>query len=402
MEQIVSEKPYIEETTDESIYYQRLSDGIPYQPSFRLIDLFCGAGGFSLGFSPLFGHHFQHVWMNDIEPAAVKTYRCNFESTGGHEDILKVAEHPEDIPTADVVIGGPPCQGFSLLNKNRENDPRKQLWRPFMEIVRISHASVFVMENVPQLLGSEEYNRIKTLAQDRGFLVTSAKLCAADYGVPQTRWRAFIIGCNFEDPKQFFPPRKTHFDPAKGNPKSNLFDDEYIEKPAPWRTVHDVISDLPGPLPSYCAEMSPPLDLHFGRNPTPLSQKRYRVVCKEGMNRFDLQRLAPELTPSCWIKKPAAARISSDAYGGTARRSPFARNFSSPKKDAICIHLNIVPSPTGRRRVCNPSPTPSASLERNWKSRVRLEMQCLPSWRRESRIPYMRCLCQMYPNITLK
>ncbi len=312
MEQIVSEKPYIEEATDESIYYQRLSDGIPYQPSFRLIDLFCGAGGFSLGFSPLFGHHFQHVWMNDIDPAAVKTYRSNFESIGGHEDILKVAEHPEDIPTADVVIGGPPCQGFSLLNKNRENDPRKQLWRPFMEIVRISHASVFVMENVPQLLGSEEYNRIKTLAQDMGFLVTSAKLCAADYGVPQTRWRAFIIGCLFADPKLFFPPRKTHYDSRKGNPKSNLFDDEYIMNPKPWRTVYDAISDLPAPLPANNGDAAPPLDLHYGRNPTPLSLKRYQIVGREGMNRFDLQRLAPDLTPSCWIKKTSGG---TDLFG---------------------------------------------------------------------------------------
>ncbi len=106
------------------------------------------------------------------------------------------------------------------------------------------------MENVPQLLGSNECIPIVNLARDMGFLVTSAKLCAADYGIPQTRWRAFIIGCRFEDTKKFFPPRKTHYDPGKGNPKSNLFNDEYIESSKPWRTVYDTISDLPAPLPA--------------------------------------------------------------------------------------------------------------------------------------------------------
>ncbi len=59
------------------------------------------------------------------------------------------------IPQADVVIGGPPCQGFSLLNKQRSGDRRKQLWRPFLDVVALSGTQIFVMENVPQLLGSE-------------------------------------------------------------------------------------------------------------------------------------------------------------------------------------------------------------------------------------------------------
>lgn len=120
------------------------------------------------------------------------------------------------IPPADVVIGGPPCQGFSLLNKNRQGDSRKQLWRPYFEIVECSGAQVFVMENVPQLLGSFEHGEIMGMAEAMGFKCWGEVLSAADYGVPQTRRRAFIIGCKFFDPSQVFPPRRTHFDSRKG------------------------------------------------------------------------------------------------------------------------------------------------------------------------------------------
>lgn len=72
------------------------------------------------------------------------------------------------------------------------------------------------MENVPQLLGSFEHGEIVGTAQAMGFNVCSAVLCAADYGVPQTRRRAIIVGCRRLDPAAVFPPRKTHFDPSTG------------------------------------------------------------------------------------------------------------------------------------------------------------------------------------------
>jgi DNA (cytosine-5)-methyltransferase 1 len=73
--------------------------------------------------------------------------------------------------------------------------------------------------------------------------------------------------------------------------------------PKQWRTVKDAIGDLPAPVGTEIRDVPPPLDLHFGRNPTELSRKRYRAIPDEGMNRFDLQRIAPELTPQCWIRK---------------------------------------------------------------------------------------------------
>jgi DNA (cytosine-5)-methyltransferase 1 len=299
--------PYDSLPDNESVYYLRQSGLLGESgESYKLVDLFCGAGGLTLGFSQYFGQVFRPVWANDFNPYAAKTYAANFGCHCTTDDILKIVEtRINEIPKADVVIGGPPCQGFSLLNKQRKDDLRKQLWRPYLKIVEHTGAQVFLMENVPQLLGSEEHEKVVEYAHSLGFNLAWAKLCAADYGVPQTRWRAFIIGCKFTDPAVFFPPKKTHKRP-KGMENGNLFTEEfnkYIQKTLPWRTVRDAISDLPKPVGTEIRKDEPPLDLHFGRTPTPLSLKRYKTIPKEGMNRFDLQRLAPEITPSCWIRK---------------------------------------------------------------------------------------------------
>jgi DNA (cytosine-5)-methyltransferase 1 len=282
---------------------------------FRLIDSFSGAGGMTLGFSKSFGHAFDSVWANDFNIYCVQTYNANFGEhcvPGDVVDLLK--NHAIKIPEADVVIGGPPCQGFSLLNKKREGDPRKQLWRPFFEIVRRSGAGVFVMENVPQLLGSFEHGEIMGTAEAMGFKVWGDVLCAADYGVPQTRRRAILIGCKYLDPAILFPPRKTHYNPNGNNKQFSIpFNQkDYLIKPQEWKTVRDAIGDLPPPDGTEIRNAPPPLDLHFGRNPTELSQKRYLAIPEEGMNRFDLQRIAPQLTPKCWIRKKSGG---TDLFG---------------------------------------------------------------------------------------
>ena len=292
---------------DESTFYSRCSgELIKNSERYRLIDLFSGAGGMSLGFSEVFGQPFQTVWANDFNQFCVDTYNDNFGSHCTLGDIVEILEKGEiRIPKADVVIGGPPCQGFSLLNKNRENDPRKELWRPYLEVVEQSEASIFVMENVPQLLGTFEHEEIVGAAESLGFKVWQDKLLAADYGVPQSRIRAFIIGCRFAEPTILFPPRKTHFNPNSNSQQLTLPLDQkdYLPMPSRWKTVRDAIGDLPKPEGTKIRNIGPPLDLHFGRNPTELSRKRYRAIPKEGMNRFDLQRIAPELTPNCWIRK---------------------------------------------------------------------------------------------------
>ena len=279
---------------------------------YRSIDLFAGAGGLSLGFSEKLNHIFKPVWANDFNSYAAETFNYNFGEVCSHGDIVSILKSGFKVPEADVVMGGPPCQGFSLLNKNRTNDPRKQLWRPYLDVVEQSGAQIFVMENVPQLLQSEEFLEIEARAKELGFHpLATAKLCAADYGAPQVRWRAFIIGCKFEDPRRFFPPMKTHQKP--GWKSKDLIDAlGYVENPKPWVTVRDVIEDLPRPEGVEIRKAEAPLDLHFGRTPTAVSLARYKAIPKEGMNRFDLQRRARKLTPQCWIRKTSGG---TDLFG---------------------------------------------------------------------------------------
>ncbi|HYC80044.1 MAG TPA: DNA cytosine methyltransferase [Candidatus Binatia bacterium] len=282
--------------------------------TLKIIDLFSGAGGFTLGFSEFSKENpeveFHSVWANDFNKESVDTYNANFGSHCILGDIVSILADPATkIPQADIVIGGPPCQGFSLLNKNREFDPRKQMWFHFMKVVEISGASVFVMENVPELLSSQEFLLIEEKAAAFGFRIKSAKLVAADYGVPQVRTRAFIMGSKLGDPADVFPPLRTHYDPRSKKPVDRSL---YVPSPKPWVTVKEAIGKLPLPAGTEIRGESGTEALHFGRTPTPVSLQRYKAIPEEGMNRFDLQRIAPELTPQCWINKKSGG---TDLFG---------------------------------------------------------------------------------------
>jgi len=269
--------------------------------SYRVIDLFSGAGGMSLGLTdPRFCGGFESVLAVDNDLAATRTYAANFGDHAIHVDIEEWLRSKPEIPEADVVIGGPPCQGFSLLNKRREGDARRALWQPYMDIVELSGASVFVIENVAELKASPEHELICARAKTMGFDTISAVLMAADYGSPQTRKRTVIVGWrSMLGASPTFPPPPTHAATAKN---SNL---------QPWRTVRDVIGDLPEPVGTEPRQVVAPLDLHFGRSPTAKSLERYKAV-PPGGNRFDLQRNAPEITPDCWIRKTSGG---TDLFG---------------------------------------------------------------------------------------
>lgn len=264
-----------------------------------VIDLFCGAGGMSLGFcDPRFGGGFETVLALDNDKAAIATHAANFDGEAVCDNIETwIKTHT--IPNADVVIGGPPCQGFSLLNKKRSGDKRRELWEPFLEIADRSGARVFVMENVAELYRSPELDAIRRRAKQFGFETTAKILNSADYGAPQTRKRTIVLGYrNISVGNINFPPAATHAAPL------------VLSHLPKWRTVKDVISDLPAPIGIEIGVGSP-LDLHFGRTPRPLSIKRYKAV-PPGGNRFDLQRNALALTPACWVRKESGG---TDLFG---------------------------------------------------------------------------------------
>lgn len=267
--------------------------------TLRLIDLFSGAGGMSLGFcDPRFSGGFETVLAIDNDAAAVKTHSLNFPGRAVQANIEEWLR-TERVPQADVVIGGPPCQGFSLLNKKRDGDARRALWEPFIEIAERSGARVFVMENVAELYRSRERQLIETKARQHGFQTHSVIVNAADYGAPQTRKRTIILGWREARNLPNFPPLPTHADPKL---KSNL---------PRWRTVRDAIGDLPSATIGTEIGAKAPLNLHFGRTPTEKSLERYRAV-PPGGNRFDLQANRPDITPACWVRKTSGG---TDLFG---------------------------------------------------------------------------------------
>jgi len=242
---------------------------------------------------------FESVLAIDNDDSSIKTHSENFDGSNIPCNIEDWLQTDPQIPQADVVIGGPPCQGFSLLNKKRRGDARRALWEPYLDVVELSGARMFVMENVSELYRSPELIEIKERARQLEFETTEAILNAADYGAPQTRRRTVVVGWKMHMMAPQFPPPATHSAPGT------------VSRLPVWRTVREVISNLGEPRGTEIRDEEPPHNLHFGRNPTPKSVARYKAV-PPGGNRFDLQRNAKHLTPACWIRKTSGG---TDLFG---------------------------------------------------------------------------------------
>lgn len=263
-----------------------------------MIDLFAGCGGMTQGFVD---EGFDPLLAVEWDRAAAATYAANF----GERHVIPgdIALVPtEEIPQARVIIGGPPCQGFSNLGLKDLNDPRNQLWREYMRFVGAANPEVFVIENVDRFSKSPEFQMLLA-EQDHGALqgyeLTHGVLNAADYGVAQRRKRTIVIGSRIG---RIEMPEPTH-----------------AQKPAerggllPWRTLRDVIGGLPvdpasTELPEsktiFFGEAMPGTfkgrDIHIKRKPLPRSLQRYSFI-PPGGGRFDLPF---ELQPRCWQEKP--------------------------------------------------------------------------------------------------
>jgi DNA (cytosine-5)-methyltransferase 1 len=275
------------------------------------MDLFAGCGGMTAGFVET--GRYKAVFAVEMDKYAAATYAANF---GAEHVVAARIEDVEVFPRADVVIGGPPCQGFSLLNRNGVGLERRALWREYLRALRESRAEAFVMENVPQLIGSAEYKAFKTAADhELGYTVEGRILNAADYGVPQRRRRAIVIGVKQGE----IPwPTPTHFDPG-----AIPFGGQ------PWRTFADAVSGLPR-KPSG-------RNWHIGRNPRPETIIRYQHVPHDGGNRFQMQASLDAaglggLVPSCWRNKPTG---TTDVFGRLYWKRPaftIRTEFYKPEK----------------------------------------------------------------------
>lgn len=165
----------------------------------KVIDLFAGVGGLSLGFEQC---GFEVVLANEYEPSIANAYKKNHESADVLVgDITKLdldATFGKFKGNVDVVIGGPPCQGFSQKGQRKTiHDPRNFLFKYYVKVVELVKPRYFVMENVPNLLSAEGgffRKEIEELFNSLGYQLTMGVLNASDYGVPQNRRRAVIMG----------------------------------------------------------------------------------------------------------------------------------------------------------------------------------------------------------------
>ncbi len=204
----------------------------------RVVSLFSGAGGLDLGFK---NAGFNLIWANDIFLEAAETYKLNI---GPHITTESIENIPSsDIPDAEVIIGGFPCQGFSHANMKRHSeDSRNKLYLEFVRVLKDKAPLFFIAENVRGILtleGGEVFKRIIQDFSDAGYNVKHQLFNAADYGVPQKRQRVFLFGVrkDIDEDHIKFPPNPTHAPLKKSKPSSLL----------PWVSIGKALDGIPEP-----------------------------------------------------------------------------------------------------------------------------------------------------------
>jgi DNA (cytosine-5)-methyltransferase 1 len=181
----------------------------------KVLDLFCGCGGLSLGME---NAGFDIALGIDFWPDALKSFKKN------HKDSKVLCQDLSQINFSeiqnkylpngvDVIVGGPPCQGFSISGKRDPNDPRNKLYVSFVDSVEFYQPQAFIMENVPNLASMLKGKIRDTIVKEfeaLGYTVSYAKILASDFGVPQNRNRFFLVG--MKNGIEFKFPERTHSD----------------------------------------------------------------------------------------------------------------------------------------------------------------------------------------------
>ncbi|MCL2124430.1 MAG: DNA cytosine methyltransferase [Oscillospiraceae bacterium] len=195
--------------------------------------MFSGAGGLDLGFK-MAGH--DVVWANDLYADAVDTYKANIGEHIVYKDILLIED--SEVPECDIIIGGFPCQGFSVANTKRSvNDERNQLYKQLIRIIGAKKPKFFLAENVKGIYSLAKGQILRMILEDfssLGYAVQAKVLNAADYGVPQLRQRVFIVGVRNDIKFKYEYPKETNSINGVG------------EMPK-WVTVGDALAGIPDP-----------------------------------------------------------------------------------------------------------------------------------------------------------
>ena len=215
----------------------------------KVASLFSGCGGLDLGFGQA---GFKVSYANDIDRDVWETFEKN---SGVQIDRRSLFGIPSsDIPSADGIVGGPPCQSWSLAGAMRGiDDERGKLFYEYIRVINDKKPKFFVAENVPGMLSSTHANEFKKIISKMaslGYSVTYHLYDARDYGVPQERRRIIIVGYRKDLGISFSPPQPTH----SKEPTLSL-DSSRLEK---WVALEEAIGDLPEAVPALARNMHNP------------------------------------------------------------------------------------------------------------------------------------------------
>lgn len=307
--------------------------------TIRITDLFAGAGGLTAGLmasSSRFRAWQAVEW--DLDAAA--TYHVNFpESELAHMNIVDWISQGRPRST-DVVVGGPPCQGFSTLGRQDENDEKNFLWEQYAHAVASTSPLYFVMENVPQFATSQQKDVFEHEIRHghlKDYVADTWMVNTAHYGSPQARKRMIILGSRRDVPILKLP-EPIFFDPASFLTVRDAFSNiptKVTDVSLPTRKLTFGGRSRPGAFRSS--------ELHLGRNYSDISLRRFARI-PEGGNRFDLP---DELKAPCWRAHTSGSgdvmgRLHWDKPSVTIRtefNKPEKGRYLHPTEDRAITHF---------------------------------------------------------------
>jgi DNA (cytosine-5)-methyltransferase 1 len=271
-----------------------------YQPT--AIDLFSGAGGISLG---LINAGFKVLLCSDIDEACAKTHKRNFpripflqrdiETLSAQEILDCAGKKPGEL---DLLIGGPPCQGFSIIGQRELWDPRNGLFKKFLKIAHELRPKALVIENVSGLATLNHGAVLRDIGEgcaEAGYAIDCAELLAAQYGVPQMRWRMFFIGWRLDLGNRGGFPKPTHGRRGIGDLVPNRT--VMPEDTKGFVTIKDAIGDLPPIEAGECIE-------RYTHKPRTAFQKAMREEAPENLANHYSARLSRQNMERLRVIKP--------------------------------------------------------------------------------------------------
>jgi DNA (cytosine-5)-methyltransferase 1 len=310
-----------------------------------VLDLFAGAGGLTAGFHSA-SSRFRSVRAVEMDQAAAASYEATFGKGVVFAGPIQRWLESEPVPQVDVVVGGPPCQGFSTLGKQDAEDVRNTLWKHYAATIVRAEPKYFVVENVAAFARSSQFEDFVDSTSPGGVLhnygFNWGVLNAADFGSPQARKRAVLIG-HRRDQKPVDLPSPTHAAKANGGLLAHATVRQTLEG-VPRRPDRDdrFLEESTEFSGKRYAGYFVPRDLHWSRNYSELSLKRFADIL-EGGNRFQIDE---SRLPECWKKHKTGSadvmgRLHWDKPSVTIRTEffkPEKGRYLHPVEDRAITH----------------------------------------------------------------